>query len=150
MAVRLLIALVVAGGATLGGVALSRWRSRRRPSQVGASIAPADLPEELVGRWAVIGFTSPLCTACKRTPDVVAAALGTTREALEEGAVDGVVFQTLDVREHPALVEQLDVRSTPTVVVLDPDGQVRSIEPSNPNPAQLGQALPTDPEEAVA
>lgn len=140
MLVRLVLGLVVAGGAAAGGLALKHRLSRSYTP--GTDRVPDELrpsQREAPG-WAILAFTAPLCAACQRTPDVVAAALGVDRAALED-APHGVAFDHVDVREHPDLVAHLAVDATPTVVVLDPSGAIRFAEQGNPDPARLADLL---------
>lgn len=138
--VRLLVAVALAGGVGLGGLALSRRttpdRSGREDERVPDRLRPGG------GGWSVLGFTSPMCVACKRTPAVVAEALAADEDDLEAGPVRGVGFHAVDVREHGTLVEHLDVKRTPTVAVLDPDGEVVFATEANPDPADLREHLP--------
>lgn len=150
MVARLVLALTLAGAAALGGLAVTRWRTASTPRGVPDRVDGSLLPQRARERWAVLGFTSPLCTACQRTPHVVAEALATTPQALAESPVDEVAFLSVDVREHGPLVDALDVRATPTVVVLDPVGRVRFFEQGNPAPGALARALPITAQEVPA
>lgn len=140
---RLLIAVALAGGVGVGGLALRR-RSTPDHSRAEGVRVPAWLrPGE--GGWSVLGFTSPMCVACRQTPGVVAEALGVPEEDLSDGPVRGVAFHAVDVREHERLVELLDVTRTPTVAVLDPAGRVVYATETNPDPATLREQLDLTP-----
>lgn len=144
--VRLLVALALAGGAGFGGLAL-----RRRSGDDGPATGPqrlsADERPGPAGLWTVLGFTSPLCVACSETPRIAAESLGVEPAELKAGPVDGVLFRSVDVREHPSLVERLDVTRTPTVAVVDPEGRVVFRAERNPAPEALRDRLP-EPAEA--
>lgn len=154
MVVRVLVALGVACLATVGGLAVSRWRARESApgtrDPIGEQVTRSLIPHEARGGWAVLAFTSPLCQACKRTPGIVAEALGVEPGALDEGLRQGPRFERVDVREHPVLAGRLGVRSTPAVVVLDPEGRVRFHRSGNPAPDALASSLPTQPGGATA
>lgn len=64
----------------------------------------------------LLQFSSSFCQPCRATR-VLLADVATT--------VPGVSHLEVDVEGHMDLVRQLDIRRTPTVLVLDRDGQVR-------------------------
>ena len=68
---------------------------------------------------------------------------GTTRVVLEEvvGMVDGVAHVEVDAESHLDLVRRLDVRRTPTVLVLDSAGLVRVRAAGAPRKADVIAAL---------
>lgn len=149
MVARLLIALAVAGGALAGGLALTRRAAApaaSAPERVPGELRPATGPNP---GWAVLAFAAPLCAACRRTPGVVAEALGAALEALD-GAPHGIAVRQVDVREHPDLVDHLGVDRTPTVAVLDPEGQVRLLHAGNPEPEAIREALAEALEDGAA
>lgn len=140
---RLLIAVALAGGVGVGGLALRRRTTPDHSRAEGVQVPDWLRPGE--GGWSVLGFTSPMCMACRKTPAVVAEALGVPEQALADGPVRGVGFHTVDVREHGELVELLDVNRTPTVAVLDPAGTVVYATEANPDPATLRGRLDLAP-----
>jgi thiol-disulfide isomerase/thioredoxin len=91
------------------------------------------LPETARGRLAVLAFRSRFCLACRRTPDVVA-------EALEASDADAA-FVHVDVADHPALVDELDLGATPTVLLVDAEGRLRYASQGNPSPGELAAYL---------
>lgn len=122
----------------LGLVGAAVWAARRGGDGDPYS-PPVDrvdgelLPEAARGRLAVLGFKSRFCLACRRTPDVVADAL----EASEAEAV----FVHLDVADHPALVDALGLRETPTVLLVDAEGRLRYAREGNPQTGELAAYL---------
>ncbi|ACZ32038.1 hypothetical protein Xcel_3032 [Xylanimonas cellulosilytica DSM 15894] len=93
--------------------------------------------------WAALGLTlgeratflqlsAEVCSPCRATARVL------TRVAATE---DGVVHHELDVDQHLDLVKRLKVLTTPTVLVLDPDGVEIARASGAMSPAQAQQAL---------
>lgn len=124
--------------ALLALVALGVWASRRGsdgdPYRPPVSRIPEELvPEAARGELAVLGFRSRFCLACRRTPDVVGEAL-----ALAEA---DAVFVHVDVADHPRLVDELALRETPTVLLVDAEGRLRYAREGNPSPGELAAYL---------
>ena len=106
--------------------ALGVWvqRSGRRLGRSGrtASDAPrtvlaaGDLGAELGERATLVQFSTAFCQPCRAT-----------RRVLDEvsGLVPGVAHVEVDAESHLDLVRRLDVRRTPTVLVLDARGRRR-------------------------
>ena len=83
-------------------------------------------------RATLLQFSSAFCAPCR-----------TTRVVLEEvvGMVDGVAHVEVDAESHLDLVRRLDVRRTPTVLVLDSAGLVRVRAAGAPRKADVIAAL---------
>lgn len=130
--------LAVAAG-LLAALALVVLAARRRGADGDPYRPPVDrvdpelLPAAARGELAVLGFSSRFCIACRRTPDVV----GEAREVAGAEAV----FVEVDVADRPGLVDELGVRETPTVVVVDAEGRIRYASEGNPDPGELGAYL---------
>jgi thiol-disulfide isomerase/thioredoxin len=77
------------------------------PSQVGAALGE---------RATLVQFSTAFCAPCRATRAVLADVAG---------MVPGVVHVEVDAESHLDLVRRLDVRRTPTVLVLDRDGLIR-------------------------
>lgn len=95
----------------------------------------AALPEEaLGGRATLIQFSSAFCAPCR-----------TTRVVLADVAEreDGVRHLEIDAEKHLDLVRALDVRRTPTTLVLDSRGHEIARAAGAPQRAQVLAALPT-------
>ena len=109
----LVCALVLAGAAAFG------LRRRRRDGQLtaprGGQVTAVQLGQPLGARATLLQFSSEFCAPCRATRQI----LGDVASGL-----DGVRHVEVDAAERLDLVRQLDVRRTPTVFVLGPDGQV--------------------------
>ncbi|MBM0124298.1 TlpA family protein disulfide reductase [Pimelobacter simplex] len=132
--VLLLVAVVVAVGFGLyrrrtdgtfaaAPAAPSAW------SSVAASVPDAELGE----RATLLQFSSAFCAPCRTTRVVLADVAG---------KVDGVAHVEIDAEEHLDLVRALDVRRTPTTLVLDRDGHELTRAAGAPRREQVLAALP--------
>ena len=89
-------------------------------------------------RATLLQFSSAFCAPCRAT-----------RRTLEEvaGLVDGVAHVEVDAEQHLDLVRRLDVRKTPTTLVLDARGAVTTRAAGQPRKADviaaLGKAVPS-------
>jgi thiol-disulfide isomerase/thioredoxin len=100
----------------------------------GDRIGPDDIGGPLGRRATLVQFSSAFCAPCRAT-----------RIVLDEvaGMVDGVAHVEVDAEAHLDLVRRLDVRRTPTVLVLDADGVVRVRAAGAPRKADVIAALGT-------
>jgi thiol-disulfide isomerase/thioredoxin len=89
-----------------------------------------DLP--IGARATFVQFSSAFCTPCRTTRRVLERVVATT---------DGVAHVELDIADRLALGERLGITATPTVLVLDADGVVRSRATGAPTLAQARAAL---------
>ena len=100
-------------------------------------LGAADLGGPLGKRATLVQFSSAFCAPCRAT-----------RRVLDQVAaqVPGVRHVEIDAESHLDLVRRLDVRRTPTVLVLDASGTVvrRAVgQPRLPDVvAALGEAVP--------
>jgi thiol-disulfide isomerase/thioredoxin len=117
----LIACLAVLAAATAFGVA---WRRRdgrltglrpRPAGQAGPRVTTAQLGQPLGARATLLQFSSQFCAPCRATSQVL--------DEVASGS-DGVSHVEVDAAERMDLVRLLDVRRTPTVFVLGPDGQV--------------------------
>ncbi len=78
-------------------------------------LTPGDLGQELGERVTLVQFSSAFCAPCRAT-----------RALLTDVVADrpDVVHVEIDAESHLDLVRRLDVRRTPTVIVLDAAGTV--------------------------
>jgi thiol-disulfide isomerase/thioredoxin len=117
--------------ATAGGVA---WR--RRDGRLREAPAPrlteADLGQPLGARATLLQFSSAFCAPCRATRQLLADVAGRS---------DGVAHVEVDVAAHMDLARQLDIRRTPTVLVLGPQGQVTRRASGLPRRADVAAAL---------
>ncbi|MFI0117380.1 TlpA family protein disulfide reductase [Streptomyces globisporus] len=94
------------------------------------------LGAELGERATLVQFSSAFCQPCRAT-----------RRTLTEvaGMVAGVAHIEIDAEAHLALVRELDITKTPTVLVLDAEGEVVRRASGRPRTvdvvAALGHAL---------
>ncbi|MFG2143507.1 TlpA family protein disulfide reductase [Streptomyces sp. NPDC048696] len=95
-------------------------------------LGAGELGRELGERATLVQFSTAFCQPCRAT-----------RRTLAEVAamVDGVEHVEIDAEDHLALVRALDIRATPTVLVLDRDGRVVRRASGQPRRADVIAAL---------
>ncbi len=92
----------------------SRGRLKAKSSRVGKpAISSSDIGTELGSRVTLLQFSSAFCTPCRATR-----ALLTDITA----DLDDVKHVDIDAEKNLDLVRRLDIRSTPTTLVLDNSG----------------------------
>jgi thiol-disulfide isomerase/thioredoxin len=128
----LLVLVVTLVVATAAGVALRRRAGQHRVVASGDRIAPTDIGAQLGERATLLQFSSAFCQPCRAT-----------RRVLGEvaGIVPGVRHVEVDAESHLELVRRLDVRRTPTVLLLDRDGVVSTRAAGQPTRQQVIAAL---------
>jgi thiol-disulfide isomerase/thioredoxin len=130
-----LIALVaVLVIAVLSGLAW-RWssgRMRHRASDATQLITAAELGGPLGQRATLVQFSTAFCAPCRATRVILAEVAGAT---------DGVTHVEIDAESHLDLVRRLDIRRTPTVLVLGPDGRIATRASGQPRKADVVAAL---------
>ena len=110
---------VVLVAATVGGLALRRRDGRLDVAPLRTagrrSLTGAELGQPLGSRATLLQFSSSFCAPCRAARQLLA----------DVAARDtGVTHVEIDVADRLDLVRLLDVRRTPTVFVLGPQGQV--------------------------
>jgi len=97
-----------------------------------AVLSPTDLGAPLGERATLVAFSSAFCQPCRAT-----------RRVLDQvsSQVPGVSHIEIDAESHLELVRRLDVRRTPTVLVLDAGGRVVRRASGQPRPADVVAAL---------
>jgi thiol-disulfide isomerase/thioredoxin len=121
-----LIALAAAlAVAALLGIALRRRAGRFRTGSPGAvahqqpadtvALTEADLGSSLGEQATLVQFSTAFCAPCRPTRQILAQVAG---------MVDGVRHVEIDAASRLDLVRRLRINSTPTVLVLGPDGAV--------------------------
>ncbi len=95
-------------------------------------LGSADLAHPLGERATLLQFSSAFCTPCRATRVVLADVAG---------MVPGVVHIEIDAESHLDLVRQLDITRTPTVLVLDSTGRIRTRATGAPRKADVIAAL---------
>lgn len=103
-------------------------------SHDGDRLSVDELGAPLGERATLVQFSSAFCAPC-RTTKVVLAEVATM--------VEGVQHVEVDAESHLDLVRRLDVRRTPTVLVLDGEGVVRVRAAGAPRKADVIAALGT-------
>lgn len=107
-----------------------------RGRDAGRRLGADELGAELGERATLVQFSSAFCQPCRAT-----------RRTLAEvtGMVDGVTHVEIDAEERLALVRELGILRTPTVLVLDADGRIVTRASGQPRRADviaaLGQAV---------
>ena len=92
----------------------SRGQLKRKSSRVGKpALTASDIGQDLGSRVTLVQFSSAFCTPCRATR-----ALLTDITA----DLDDVVHVDIDAEKNLDLVRRLDVRSTPTTLVLNSTG----------------------------
>jgi thiol-disulfide isomerase/thioredoxin len=109
-----IVAVAVLALAAAGGFA---WRRRdgRLKGARERMLTMADLGQPLGARATLLQFSSSFCAPCRAA-----------RQMLADVATraDGVTHVEINVADRLDLVRLLDVRRTPTVFVLGPQGQI--------------------------
>jgi thiol-disulfide isomerase/thioredoxin len=141
----LIVCAVTLGLATAAGLV---WRQRngvlrpaRRPASrpgpgldtsAGPDLTGDDLGVPLGPRATLLQFSSAFCAPCRATRRVLADVAAMT---------DGIAHVEIDAESHLDLVRRLDVRRTPTVFVLGPDGRIARRASGQPRTADVIAAL---------
>jgi thiol-disulfide isomerase/thioredoxin len=130
--------------ATVLGVAMRRRSGQFRtaspgsPAKPGTPAKPADALTEAdlgagLGRQAtLVQFSTAFCAPCRPTRQILAQVAG---------MVDGVTHVEIDAAARMDLVQRLRINSTPTVLVLDPDGAIVKRATGLPRKADVIAAL---------
>ncbi|MFJ2260876.1 TlpA family protein disulfide reductase [Streptomyces sp. NPDC087844] len=130
----LVVCVLVLAAASAYGV-LNRRRSGRvrvRGRDDGKRLGAAELGENLGERATLVQFSSAFCAPCRATRRV----LGEVAEM-----VPGVRHVEIDAEDRLALVRELDILKTPTVLVLDAEGRVVRRATGQPRRADVIAAL---------
>jgi thiol-disulfide isomerase/thioredoxin len=133
-----LAAVLVA--ASVLGLALRRRTGRFRagsPAAAGTGpdvLTEADLGGRLGRRATLVQFSTAFCAPCRPTRQILAQVAG---------MVEGVTHVEVDATSRLDLVRRLRVNSTPTVLVLGPDGAIVKRAVGLPRKADVIAALGT-------
>jgi thiol-disulfide isomerase/thioredoxin len=129
---------VVLAAATWLGLVVRRraGRFRTRPSAsssvAGEVLTEADLGSHLGERATMVQFSTEFCATCRPTRQLLGQVAG---------MVEGVAHVEVDAAGRLDLVRRLRINSTPTVLVLGPDGSVRGRAVGQPRKADVIAAL---------
>ncbi|MFF8405508.1 TlpA family protein disulfide reductase [Streptomyces sp. NPDC015684] len=130
----LVVCVAVLLAATAFGVLHGRrsGRVRVRGRDDGKRLGAAELGGELGERATLVQFSSAFCAPCRAT-----------RRVLGEvaGMVPGVTHLEIDAEDRLALVRELEILKTPTVLVLDAEGRVVRRATGQPRKADVIAAL---------
>ena len=113
--ISVLAALVVL--ATVLGLIWRAQNGRVRTSTGDQTISGVDVAAELGATATLLQFSSEVCAPCVSTHRVL------DRVAAETA---GVAHVKVDIVQHPGLVARFNILQTPTTLVLDNRGVVRS------------------------
>ena len=134
-----LIALVAAlAAASVLGLVLPRRAGRFRAGRTLAAgpqadvLTEADLGGPLGQQATLVQFSTAFCAPCRPTRQILGQVAG---------LVDGVSHVEVDAAERLDLVRRLRINSTPTVLVLGPDGAVARRAVGVPRQADVIAAL---------
>src|SRR5208282_2090117 len=97
-------------------------------------LTEADLGGPLGQRATLVQFSTAFCAPCRPTRQILGQVAG---------MVDGVTHVEVDAAERLDLVRRLRINSTPTVLVLDPDGAIVKRAAGLPRKADVIAALGT-------
>jgi thiol-disulfide isomerase/thioredoxin len=107
---------------------------RNSPASAGPPVTVAQIGQPLGTRATLLQFSSAFCAPCRATRRILTEVAGMT---------DGVAHVEIDAESRLELVRQLDVRRTPTVFVLGPDGRIFKRASGQPRKADVIAALGT-------
>jgi thiol-disulfide isomerase/thioredoxin len=148
--IALIAALVVA---VVTGLAWQRTNGRMRPASAprspaggaGKSDRPADQADKtgplitgaelglpLGQRATLVQFSTAFCAPCRATRQILAEVAG---------MIDGVSHVEIDAESRLDLVRRLDIRRTPTVLVVGPDGRIAKRASGQPRKADVIAAV---------
>jgi thiol-disulfide isomerase/thioredoxin len=144
--IALVAALMVA---VVTGLAWQRTNGRMRPASASRSPAggagqpdrPADQAELITGaelglplgqRATLVQFSTAFCAPCRATRRILAEVAG---------MIDGVSHVEIDAESRLDLVRRLDIRRTPTVLVVGPDGRIAKRASGQPRKADVIAAV---------
>jgi len=104
----------------------------------GQALTEAELGHPLGRRATLVQFSTAFCAPCRATRVILADVAG---------LVDGVAHVEIDAESRLDLVRRLDIRRTPTVLVLGADGRIARRGSGQPRKADvlaaLGEAVPS-------
>ncbi len=126
-----------AGRFRAGPVPVSSPAGQADPASPSRTVRPdvlteADLGGPLGRRATLVQFSTAFCAPCRPTRQILAQVAG---------MVDGVTHVEVDAASRLDLVRRLRVSSTPTVLVLDPEGAIVKRAAGLPRKADVIAAL---------
>jgi|SRR5579875_811330 len=97
------------------------------PAETG-TLTETELGRPLGARATLVQFSTAFCAPCRATRVILADVAGRT---------EGVAHVEIDAESHLELVRRLDIRRTPTVLVLGPDGRIAQRGSGQPRKADV-------------
>jgi len=119
-------------GPQVSGPHLSGSPHLTEPQITGPQITVAEIGQPLGSRATLLQFSTAFCAPCRATRRILGEVAGMT---------DGVAHIEIDAESRLDLVRLLDVRRTPTVFVLGPDGRIVKRASGQPRKADVIAAL---------
>ena len=101
-------------------------------TETGPVLTGAELGLPLGQRATLVQFSTAFCAPCRATRRILAEIAG---------MIDGVAHVEIDAESHLDLVRRLDIRRTPTVLVVGPDGRIAKRASGQPRKADVIAAL---------
>ncbi|HTW03998.1 MAG TPA: thioredoxin family protein [Streptosporangiaceae bacterium] len=95
-------------------------------------ITSVELGLPLGQRATLVQFSTAFCAPCRATRQILAEVAG---------MIDGVAHVEIDAESRLDLVRQLDIRRTPTVLVVGPDGRIAKRASGQPRKADVIAAV---------
>jgi thiol-disulfide isomerase/thioredoxin len=120
-------------GAPAAGAQSAGTQAPGEPTaDAGPVLTRTELGLPLGERATLVQFSTAFCTPCRAT-----------RRILGEvaGMIDGVAHVEIDAESHLDLVRRLDIRRTPTVLVVGPDGRIVKRASGQPRKADVMAAI---------
>ena len=101
-------------------------------ADAGPMLTSVELGLPLGQRATLVQFSTAFCAPCRATRRILAEVAG---------MVDGVAHVEIDAESHLDLVRRLDIRRTPTVLVVGPDGRIAKRASGQPRKADVIAAV---------
>jgi thiol-disulfide isomerase/thioredoxin len=101
-------------------------------AETGPVLTGAELGLPLGQRATLVQFSTAFCAPCRATRRILAEVAG---------MIDGVAHVEIDAESHLDLVRRLDIRRTPTVLVVGPDGRIAKRASGQPRKADVIAAV---------
>jgi thiol-disulfide isomerase/thioredoxin len=101
-------------------------------AETGPVLTGAELGLPLGQRATLVQFSTAFCAPCRATRRILAEVAG---------MIDGVAHVEIDAESHLDLVRRLDIRRTPTVLVIGPDGRIAKRASGQPRKADVIAAV---------
>jgi thiol-disulfide isomerase/thioredoxin len=98
----------------------------------GPVLTGAELGLPLGQRATLVQFSTAFCAPCRATRRILAEVAG---------MIDGIAHVEIDAESHLDLVRRLDIRRTPTVLVVGPDGRITKRASGQPRKADVIAAV---------